>query len=112
MQNKSKKPSGRLENRPSGRYFAREMKRTDTLLRDTLLDAAEAVVARQGVANLTFDAVAAEAGMSKGGCCIIFGVRTGSSKGWLCARRKTGARTGWERTRAHRKGRGGWREGC
>jgi AcrR family transcriptional regulator len=43
------------------------MKRTDTLLRDTLLDAAEAVVARQGVANLTFDAVAAEAGMSKGG---------------------------------------------
>jgi AcrR family transcriptional regulator len=43
------------------------MKRTDSSLRDTLLDAAEAVVARQGVANLTFDAVAAEAGMSKGG---------------------------------------------
>ncbi len=43
------------------------MKRTDTGVRDALLNAAEAVVARQGVANLTFDAVAAEAGMSKGG---------------------------------------------
>ena len=43
------------------------MRRTDTFLRGALLDAAEAVVARQGVANLTFDAVAAEAGMSKGG---------------------------------------------
>ena len=64
----SKKPSGRLDNRPSGRYFLSvDMKRTDTGLRDALLDAAEAVVARQGVANLTFDAVAAEAGMSKGG---------------------------------------------
>jgi AcrR family transcriptional regulator len=43
------------------------MKRADSSLRDMLLDAAEAVVARQGIANLTFDAVAAEAGMSKGG---------------------------------------------
>lgn len=34
---------------------------------DTLLNAAEAVVVRQGIANLTLDAVAAEAGMSKGG---------------------------------------------
>lgn len=32
-----------------------------------LLDAAEAVAIRDGVARLTFDAVAAEAGMSKGG---------------------------------------------
>ncbi|RYD36028.1 MAG: TetR/AcrR family transcriptional regulator [Verrucomicrobiaceae bacterium] len=32
-----------------------------------LLDAAEAVALRDGVARLTFDAVAAEAGMSKGG---------------------------------------------
>lgn len=32
-----------------------------------LLDAAEAVALRDGVAKLTFDAVAAEAGMSKGG---------------------------------------------
>ena len=41
------------------------MKQTDTGLRGALLDAAEAVVARQGVANLTFDAVAAEAGLNQ-----------------------------------------------
>lgn len=34
---------------------------------DTLLDAVEAVVARDGIACLTLDAVAAQAGMSKGG---------------------------------------------
>jgi AcrR family transcriptional regulator len=44
------------------------MIRADTNeLQNTLLDAAEAVVVRQGIANLTLDAVAAEAGMSKGG---------------------------------------------
>jgi AcrR family transcriptional regulator len=43
------------------------MKRTDTWLRGALLDAAEAVVTRQGIANLTLEAVAAEAGISKGG---------------------------------------------
>ena len=32
-----------------------------------MLDAAEAVVARQGIANLTLDTVAAQAGISKGG---------------------------------------------
>ena len=32
-----------------------------------LLDAANAVVARQGIANLTLEAVAVEAGLSKGG---------------------------------------------
>ena len=37
------------------------------MLPDKILDAAEAVVARQGIANLTLDAVAAEAGASKGG---------------------------------------------
>jgi AcrR family transcriptional regulator len=36
-------------------------------LRDRMLDAAEAVVARQGIAHLTLEAVAAEAGISKGG---------------------------------------------
>lgn len=36
-------------------------------LRDRTLDAAEVVVVRQGIANLTLDAVAAEAGLSKGG---------------------------------------------
>jgi AcrR family transcriptional regulator len=34
---------------------------------DALLDAAEAVVARDGITRLTLDAVAAEVGMSKGG---------------------------------------------
>ena len=34
---------------------------------DALLDAAEAVVARDGIASLTLDAVAAEVPMSKGG---------------------------------------------
>ncbi len=44
------------------------MKRPSSVqLPDALLDAAEAVVARQGIANLTLDAVAAEVGMSKGG---------------------------------------------
>lgn len=36
-------------------------------LRDRMLDAAEAVVVRQGIGNLTLEAVAANAGMSKGG---------------------------------------------
>lgn len=39
---------------------------------DSLLDAAEKVVVRQGIANLTLDAVAAEAGMSKGGLTYHF----------------------------------------
>lgn len=44
------------------------MKRSSSLqLPDALLDAAEAVVGRQGIASLTLDAVAAEVGMSKGG---------------------------------------------
>lgn len=37
------------------------------MLHDRILDAAQTVIARQGIANLTLDAVAAEAGMSKGG---------------------------------------------
>jgi AcrR family transcriptional regulator len=36
-------------------------------LTDRVLDAAEAVVVRQGIGSLTLDAVAAEAGISKGG---------------------------------------------
>jgi AcrR family transcriptional regulator len=43
-----------------------DRERADSL-RDRMLDAAEAVVVRQGIANLTLEAVAAEAGMSKGG---------------------------------------------
>lgn len=40
--------------------------------KDLLLDAAETVAAREGVARLTFDAVAAEAGVSKGGLLHYF----------------------------------------
>lgn len=39
----------------------------DATLPNALLDAAETVVARQGIASLTLDAVASEAGISKGG---------------------------------------------
>lgn len=60
-------PTGRtVDTRPAGRYSS-SMKQTTPKLQDTLLDATEAVVARQGIANLTLDAVAAEARMSKGG---------------------------------------------
>ncbi len=41
-------------------------------LRDRVLDAAEAVVVRQGIANLTLEAVAAETGISKGGLLYHF----------------------------------------
>jgi AcrR family transcriptional regulator len=40
--------------------------------RSQLLDAAEAVVAREGVRNLTLDAVAARSGISKGGLLYHF----------------------------------------
>lgn len=40
--------------------------------RDMILDAAEAVVANQGVANLTFEEIAREAGISKGGVLYHF----------------------------------------
>lgn len=39
----------------------------DIPLADRVLDAAEVVVVRQGIGNLTIDAVAAQAGLSKGG---------------------------------------------
>lgn len=60
-----------VDTRPTGRYSS-PMKMTTPKLQDTLLDAAEAVVARQGIANLTLDAVAAEARMSKGGLLHYF----------------------------------------
>ncbi|MFN0060087.1 MAG: TetR/AcrR family transcriptional regulator [Planctomycetota bacterium] len=60
------------------------------MLRDTMLDAAEAVVVRKGIANLTLDAVAAEAGMSKGGLLhhfptkdkLVEGLVTRCAEGW------------------------------
>jgi AcrR family transcriptional regulator len=47
-------------------------KLTSSSPRDQLLDAAETVAAREGVSRLTFDAVAAEAGVSKGGLLHYF----------------------------------------
>ncbi len=62
-------PPGWRISQPTGWTVGCEpMKRPSSVqLPDALLDAAEAVVARQGIANLTLDAVAAEVGMSKGG---------------------------------------------
>lgn len=59
-------------------------------MRDVLLDAAEAVVVRQGIVCLTLDAVAAEAGMSKGGLLhhfpskdrLVEAMVTRSADGW------------------------------
>jgi AcrR family transcriptional regulator len=48
------------------------MGRRQTIDRDALLDAAERVVLRQGAGQLTIDAVAAEAGVSKGGVLYAF----------------------------------------
>ncbi|WP_050028106.1 TetR/AcrR family transcriptional regulator [Verrucomicrobium sp. BvORR034] len=48
------------------------MSRPNPVIKDTLLDAAETIAARDGVARLTFDAVAAEAGVSKGGVLHYF----------------------------------------
>lgn len=44
------------------------MGRHKTIDQEALLDAAEAVVMHGGAGNLTFDAVARQAGVSKGGC--------------------------------------------
>jgi AcrR family transcriptional regulator len=59
-------------------------------LRNTLLDAAEAVVVQQGIASLTLDAVAREAGVSKGGLLhhypskdrLVEALVTRSAEGW------------------------------
>jgi AcrR family transcriptional regulator len=56
---------------PSGRAAARGG--SDTKIR--ILDAAEEVVLRDGVARLTLDAAAAEAGLSKGGVLYHFPTR-------------------------------------
>lgn len=48
------------------------MGRKQTIDRGSLLDAAERVVLRQGAGQLTMDAVAAEAGVSKGGVLYAF----------------------------------------
>ena len=49
------------------------MGRRRTIDRDQLLDAAEAVIGREGAAGLTIDAVAKEMGITKGGVQYCFG---------------------------------------
>lgn len=51
------------------------MGRRRTIDRDHLLDAAEAVIAREGAAGLTIDAVAKEMGITKGGVQYCFGTK-------------------------------------
>jgi AcrR family transcriptional regulator len=66
------------------------MKQDSAQLRETVLNAAEAVVTRQGFANLTLDAVAAEAGLSKGGLLhhfpskdrLVEGLVQRTAEGW------------------------------
>lgn len=63
---------------------------TSITLRDAILDAAEKVVVRQGTANLTLDAVASEAGLSKGGLLhhfpskdrLVAGLVTRAAENW------------------------------
>ncbi|OZI49109.1 TetR/AcrR family transcriptional regulator [Bordetella genomosp. 5] len=49
------------------------MGRKRTIDRDKVLDAAEAIVAREGAAGLTIDAVAREMGVTKGGIQYCYG---------------------------------------
>lgn len=51
------------------------MGRRPTIDREALLDAADQVIAKVGVINLTIDAVAREAGVSKGGVLYSFGTK-------------------------------------
>ncbi len=51
------------------------MGRRRTIDRDQLLDAAEAVISREGAAGLTIDAVAKEMGITKGGVQYCFGTK-------------------------------------
>jgi AcrR family transcriptional regulator len=51
------------------------MGRRQTIDRGTILDAAEHVVLRDGAAHLTIDAVAAEAGVSKGGVLYAYATK-------------------------------------
>src|SRR5215813_12535821 len=65
-------PTGRTVDAKPTRRYSSPMERTTVKLQDTILDATETVVARQGVASLTLDAVAAEARLSKGGLLHYF----------------------------------------
>lgn len=70
-------------------------------LRDRMLDAAEAVVVRQGIAKLTLEAVAAEARMSKGGLLHYFPTKDSLVEGLVtrCAEHwHTGSMQAYEKT--------------
>src|SRR3546814_4852153 len=62
-------PSGRKQTPGS------EMARPRTIDRDAALDAAQRVVARDGAAGLTLEAVAAEAGISKASVLSDYGTK-------------------------------------
>ena len=59
------------------------MGRRSTIDREELLDAADRVIARGGVISLTIDAVASEAGVSKGGVLYSFGTKDALIKAML-----------------------------
>lgn len=59
------------------------MGRRPTIDRAGLLDAADRVIAKGGVTSLTIDAVAAEAGVSKGGVLYSFGTKDALIKAML-----------------------------
>lgn len=52
------------------------MGRQRSIDRDKVLDIAEEIVATQGAAGLTIDAVAKAMGISKGGCSIALAAKT------------------------------------
>lgn len=66
------RPSGRLTPTVQTVSFARMIPTRNSAPQDRMLDAAEAVVMRDGIANLALDAVAAAAGVSKGGLLHYF----------------------------------------
>ncbi len=95
-------------------------------IRDRVLDAAEAVVVRQGIASLTLDAVAAESRMSKGGLLHYFPSKDKLVEAMVarCAQHwREGARAAYEATApgpgrlaramlAHLADTRGWTEQC
>jgi AcrR family transcriptional regulator len=96
----------KLPDRPDGRIrldgpAVNKSTGADGVLQDRLLDAAETVVARQGIANLTLDAVAAESHMSKGGLLhhfptkdrLIEALVTRSAESWRACYMDAYART-------------------
>src|ERR1051325_79753 len=67
--------TNRLDGRRSGGQRGKRMDR------NRMLDAAETVISRQGIADVTLEAVAAEAGMSKGGLLHHFPTKDALGEG-------------------------------